>query len=111
MSDEASKAQTAGPEEVTIFGRMLKGEIPAKFIYEDDQCVAFHDINPTGMFFNFTFKFLENNWLFLLAPTHFLVIPRKPITQASTATEDDEKVRLFFAVLLMITVFSPLFFT
>ena len=48
MSDEASKAQTAGPEEVTIFGRMLSGEIPAKFIYEDDQCVAFHDINPTG---------------------------------------------------------------
>ena len=32
----------------TIFGRMLTGQEPSKFIYEDEQCVAFDDINPTG---------------------------------------------------------------
>ena len=48
MSDEEAKAQTAGPAEETIFGKMLKGTIPCKFIYEDDRCVAFDDINPTG---------------------------------------------------------------
>ncbi|KAJ6225692.1 hypothetical protein RDWZM_004237 [Blomia tropicalis] len=71
-SDEAAKAQTADPTKETIFGMMLSGKIPAKFIYEDEQCVAFDDINPT-------------------AKVHFLVIPRKPISQVSTATEEDEK--------------------
>lgn len=37
MSDEAAKAQTAGPEKETIFGKILKGELPTKFIYEDDK--------------------------------------------------------------------------
>ncbi|KAI2795824.1 hypothetical protein BLOT_016464, partial [Blomia tropicalis] len=46
-SDEAAKAQTADPTKETIFGMMLSGKIPAKFIYEDEQCVAFDDINPT----------------------------------------------------------------
>jgi len=55
----------------TIFGKISRGEIPCKFIYEDEQCVAFHDINPQ-------------------APTHFLVIPRKPITQISKAEDGDE---------------------
>lgn len=53
MSDEEAKAQTATPqEEATIFGRMLKGEIPCKFIYEDERCVAFDDISPTGKWFS-----------------------------------------------------------
>ena len=53
MSDEEAKAQTAGQTagEETIFGKMLKGTIPCKFIYEDDRCVAFDDINPTGKCF------------------------------------------------------------
>ncbi|KAH9399245.1 hypothetical protein TYRP_018156 [Tyrophagus putrescentiae] len=55
----------------TIFGRMLTGQEPSKFIYEDEQCVAFDDINPT-------------------APVHFLVIPRKPIRQLADATEEDQ---------------------
>ena len=50
-SDEAAKAQTADPTKETIFGMMLSGKIPAKFIYEDEQCVAFDDINPTGMLY------------------------------------------------------------
>ncbi|XP_046917611.2 histidine triad nucleotide binding protein 1 [Dermatophagoides farinae] len=74
MSDEQSKAQSATDDgQETIFGKMLNGKIPAKFIYEDDMCVAFDDINP-------------------VAPVHFLVIPRKPITQLSKTTDDDEKI-------------------
>ncbi|AMV18144.1 histidine triad nucleotide-binding protein [Planctomyces sp. SH-PL14] len=44
----------------TIFKRIIDKEIPAKIIYEDDQALAFHDVNPQ-------------------APVHVLVIPRKEI--------------------------------
>lgn len=96
MADEQAKALTAKPGEDTIFGQILRREIPCEYIYEDDkvisasikitveqnanflklnssilQCVAFHDINPQ-------------------APVHFLVIPRKPITQLSKAQEADK---------------------
>ncbi|XP_038114836.1 histidine triad nucleotide-binding protein 1 [Culex quinquefasciatus] len=72
MSDEVAKAQAAdATAEDTIFGKILRKEIPCTFIYEDDKCVAFHDISAQ-------------------APVHFLVIPRKPITQLSKATEEDE---------------------
>lgn len=38
MADEVKKAQTALPQEQdTVFGKILRGEIPAKFIYEDEQ--------------------------------------------------------------------------
>jgi histidine triad (HIT) family protein len=40
-----------------IFARILRGEIPAKRVYEDEHVLAFHDINP-------------------LSPTHVLVIPK-----------------------------------
>jgi histidine triad (HIT) family protein len=55
----------------TIFGKIARGEIPAKQVYEDDRCLAFHDVNPQ-------------------APTHLLVIPRKPIERLSRAGEADE---------------------
>ncbi|XP_043480799.1 histidine triad nucleotide-binding protein 1 [Leptopilina heterotoma] len=71
MSSEVEKAQAASPEEDTIFSKILRKEIPCNFIYEDDQCVAFHDVNKQ-------------------APTHFLVIPRKPISQLSKAEDNDE---------------------
>lgn len=71
-SDEVSKAQTAQSGGDTIFGKILRKEIPCEFIYEDDQCVAFHDVSPQ-------------------APVHFLVIPKKPITQLSKASDDDEQ--------------------
>ncbi|XP_039439294.1 adenosine 5'-monophosphoramidase HINT1 [Culex pipiens pallens] len=72
MSDEVAKAQAAdAAAEDTIFGKILRKEIPCTFIYEDDKCVAFHDISAQ-------------------APVHFLVIPRKPIAQLSKATEEDE---------------------
>ena len=48
----------AGPYDPdNIFARILRGEIPAKRVYEDEWAVAFQDINPQ-------------------APTHVLVIPR-----------------------------------
>lgn len=42
-----------------VFARILRDEIPAKRVYEDEHALAFHDINP-------------------LAPTHVLVIPKGP---------------------------------
>ena len=46
-------------DDQNIFARILRGEIPAKKVYEDDHALAFHDIAP---------------W----APTHLLVIPKGP---------------------------------
>ncbi|XP_033295123.2 adenosine 5'-monophosphoramidase HINT1-like [Orcinus orca] len=71
MADEIARAQAARPGGNTIFGKIIRKEIPARIIYEDDQCLAFHDISPQ-------------------APTHFLVIPKKHISQISSAEDDDE---------------------
>ncbi|XP_053976974.1 adenosine 5'-monophosphoramidase HINT1 isoform X1 [Hylaeus anthracinus] len=73
MATEVEKAQAAAPGGDTIFGKILRKEIPCNFIYEDDKCVAFQDVNPQ-------------------APVHFLVIPRKPIQQLSKAEDEDEGV-------------------
>lgn len=54
----------------TIFGKIIRREIPADIVYEDDLALAFRDVNPQ-------------------APTHILVIPKKPIPRLSEATEDD----------------------
>lgn len=56
----------------TIFGKIIRREIPAAIVYEDDLVLAFKDINPQ-------------------APTHILVIPKKPIPQLDTATEEDQQ--------------------
>ena len=70
MADEIAKAQVARPGGDTIFKKINRKEIPAKIIYEDAQCLAFHDISPQ-------------------APTHFLVIPKKHTSQISAADDDD----------------------
>ena len=54
---EQERAQNAQPEEDTIFDKIVRKEIPANVIFEDDQCMAFRDIAP-------------------VAATHFLVIPK-----------------------------------
>jgi histidine triad (HIT) family protein len=54
----------------TIFQRIIDKEIPAKIIYEDDQCLAFHDVAPQ-------------------APTHVLVIPKQPIASLAAAADAD----------------------
>ncbi len=54
----------------TIFGKIVRREIPADIVYEDDLCLAFKDISPQ-------------------APTHILVIPKQPIPRLSDATSND----------------------
>uniref|UniRef100_A0A1I7RL75 HIT domain-containing protein n=1 Tax=Bursaphelenchus xylophilus TaxID=6326 RepID=A0A1I7RL75_BURXY len=81
MSDEVKKAQTADPNvQDTIFGKIIRKEIPAKIIYEDENVLAFHDVSPQ-------------------APVHFLVIPKKPITMIEKAGKEDEALlgKLFLA--------------
>uniref|UniRef100_A0A131XHE1 HIT domain-containing protein n=1 Tax=Hyalomma excavatum TaxID=257692 RepID=A0A131XHE1_9ACAR len=73
MDSEVKKAQLATETGDTIFGKIVRGEIPTDFIYQDEKCVAFHDINPQ-------------------APVHFLVIPKKAIPQLSKAAEDDKDI-------------------
>ena len=54
----------------TIFGKILRGEIPCDEVYSDERCIAFRDIVPQ-------------------APVHLLVIPRKPIESLRSAAADD----------------------
>jgi histidine triad (HIT) family protein len=54
----------------TIFSKIIRREIPADIVYEDDLTLAFKDIHPQ-------------------APTHILVIPKKPLPQLSLATSED----------------------
>ncbi len=54
----------------TIFSRIIDGEIPGTFVYQDEHLVAIRDINPA-------------------APVHVLVIPRKPIPSLAELEEGD----------------------
>jgi len=56
----------------TIFGKIIRKEIPAQFIHEDEDCVVFNDINPQG-------------------PVHFLVVPKKPILDLKSVKLEDQK--------------------
>ena len=55
----------------TIFQRIIDKEIPANIVFEDDVCLAFHDVAPQ-------------------APTHVLVIPKKPLPNLAAAQADDQ---------------------
>jgi len=55
----------------TIFGRIIKREIPADIVYEDDLCLAFRDINPQ-------------------APTHVLLIPKQELPKLSDVSAGDQ---------------------
>lgn len=55
----------------TIFSKIIRREIPANIVYEDDLALAFKDVNPQ-------------------APTHILVIPKKPIPKLDEATSGDQ---------------------
>jgi len=54
----------------TIFKRIIDGEIPAKIIYDDPQCLAFHDVNPQ-------------------APVHVLIIPKKEVASIDALEQAD----------------------
>jgi histidine triad (HIT) family protein len=55
----------------TIFQKIADLEIPAKLLHADDLCVAFHDIAPQ-------------------APTHVLIVPRKPLARVGEASAEDQ---------------------
>ncbi len=55
----------------SIFSKIIRKEIPAKIVYEDELSLAFHDINPK-------------------APVHVLVIPKKVIPSVEEITAEDQ---------------------
>ena len=57
----------------TIFNKIIKKEIPAKIVYEDDNILAFEDIAPQ-------------------APVHILIIPKKEIKTLNDITEEDANI-------------------
>lgn len=57
----------------TLFEKIYDGEIPAEIIHKDAQCCAFRDISPK-------------------APTHILIVPRKPISRIGGADAEDQQV-------------------
>ena len=56
----------------TIFDKILSGEIPCDEVFSDEKCLAFKDITPQ-------------------APTHILIIPRKPIPSLKQITNEDKE--------------------
>jgi histidine triad (HIT) family protein len=57
----------------TLFEKIIAREIPADIVFEDDKVLAFRDIKPQ-------------------APTHVLIVPRKPIPRLSEAAPEDHQV-------------------
>jgi len=55
---------------MTIFEKIIARQIPAKIIWEDDDAVAFHDVNPQ-------------------APAHVLIVPKKVVPRLADAKDDD----------------------
>ena len=62
----------AEPANDTIFGRILRGEIPCDQVYADEHCLAFRDVSPQ-------------------APVHLLVIPREHVVNLAEAGEQHEQ--------------------
>lgn len=56
---------------MTLFEKIIAGEIPCNKVYEDEDIFAFHDINPQ-------------------APTHILCVPKKVIPRIALANQDDQ---------------------
>jgi len=67
--------------EDTLFSKIIRREIPADIVYEDELCLAFRDITPQ-------------------APTHILIIPKKPIPKLADAQPEDKAIlgHLLFTV-------------
>ena len=71
MIDASQSVKLLPVAEKTLFQKIMDREEPGDILYEDDRCVALRDINPQ-------------------APTHVLIVPRKPISTLDALTEDDE---------------------
>jgi histidine triad (HIT) family protein len=57
---------------MTIFEKIISREIPAKIIWEDDDALAFHDVNPQ-------------------APVHVLIVPKRVVPRLAEATDKDRE--------------------
>jgi histidine triad (HIT) family protein len=68
-ADDSTDHTMQAPAQDTIFGRILRGEIPCDQVYADERCLAFRDVVPQ-------------------APVHVLVIPREPIARLDEAGEE-----------------------
>jgi histidine triad (HIT) family protein len=55
---------------MTIFEKIIAREIPSKIVWEDNDAIAFHDVNPQ-------------------APVHVLIVPKKAIPRLGAALESD----------------------
>ena len=53
-----------------VFCKIVRGEIPSRKVYEDDEILAFHDIQP-------------------VAPVHFMLVPKRHISSLADATLED----------------------
>jgi histidine triad (HIT) family protein len=56
-----------------LFCKIVRGEVPSRKVYEDDNVFAFHDIHP-------------------LAPVHFMIIPKKHVDSLAHLAESDQAV-------------------
>jgi histidine triad (HIT) family protein len=56
---------------MNIFEKIIAREIPAKVIWEDEDVIAFHDVDPQ-------------------APVHILIVPKKRIARLAEASDDDK---------------------
>jgi histidine triad (HIT) family protein len=57
---------------MTIFEKIIARQIPAKIIWEDDDAVAFHDVNPQ-------------------APVHLLIVPKRVVPRLADAKDEDRE--------------------
>lgn len=73
MDARAFRGLVSVSEQDCIFCKIVRGEIPSRKVYEDDEILAFHDINPA-------------------APVHFMIIPKKHIASLGDAQEEDRGV-------------------
>ena len=58
---------------MTIFEKIAAREIPAKIVFEDEEVIAFHDVNPQ-------------------APVHVLIVPKRVIPRLAEAKESDQAI-------------------
>ena len=65
---------------MTIFEKIIARQIPAKIIWEDDDAVAFHDVNPQ-------------------APVHVLIVPKRVVPRLADAKDED---RILLGKLLLV---------
>ena len=65
----------------SLFSKIINKEIPADVVYEDNEIIAFNDINPQ-------------------APVHILIVPKKEIRTLNNLDENDQKIigKIFLTV-------------